>query len=195
LPSRPPRLCEGCPHCDTFRALVEAVEKEASPLLLSDIGCYTLGALPPYNAVHTCVDMGASISMALGAAKAGAHPVVCTIGDSTFTHSGMTGLIGAAHEDANMTVIILDNAITAMTGGQDILASGDDLMALLKGLGVKEEHLIKMQPMPKYHAENVELLRREINHRGLSVVVAYRACIQSTRKAVQAAQARKQTVA
>jgi indolepyruvate ferredoxin oxidoreductase, alpha subunit len=193
LPSRPPRLCDGCPHCDTFRALVEAVEKEPSALMLSDIGCYTLGALPPYNAVHTCVDMGASISMSLGAAKAGAHPVIATIGDSTFTHSGMTGLLCAICADADMTVIILDNAITAMTGGQDILASGEDLIALLKGLGVKEEHLVTMEPMPKHHAENVQLLRREINHRGLSVVVAYRGCIQSTRKAVQAtAEARKQ---
>ena len=83
---------------------------DLDPVLFSDIGCYTLGALPPYNAVQSCVDMGSSIAMAHGAAKAGAHPVICTIGDSTFTHSGMTPLIGAAHEDADMTVIILDNA-------------------------------------------------------------------------------------
>jgi indolepyruvate ferredoxin oxidoreductase alpha subunit len=195
LVSRPPRLCDGCPHCDTFRALVEAVEKDASPLLLSDIGCYTLGALPPYNAVHTCVDMGASISMGLGASKAGAHPVICTIGDSTFTHSGMTGLLGAAREDANMTVIILDNGTVAMTGGQEVLASGQDLLDLLKGLGVKEDHLVTMQPIAKNHARNVELLRREIKHRGLSVVVAYRGCIQTSRKAVQAAAEAKKACA
>lgn len=194
LPSRPPRLCEGCPHCDTFKAIIEAADKDVAPLLMSDIGCYTLGALPPYNAVHTCVDMGASISMALGAAKAGAHPIICTIGDSTFTHSGMTGLISAAREDANMTVVILDNATTAMTGGQAILASGDDLLLLLKGLGVKEDHLITVQPMPKFHAQNVELFRREIDHRGLSVIVAYRACIQSSRKAVQTAAAARKAV-
>ena len=71
LPSRPPILCQGCPHSDTFRALVRALDTETQPILFSDIGCYSLGAMPPYNAVHTCVDMGASISMALGAAKAG----------------------------------------------------------------------------------------------------------------------------
>jgi len=189
LPVRPPRLCDGCPHCDVFRAIKEAVEEEARPLLMSDIGCYTLGAYPPYNAVHTCVDMGASISMGLGASKAGAHPVICTIGDSTFTHSGMTGLLGAAAEDANMTVIILDNATVAMTGGQETFVTGEALIRLLGGLGVREEHLVRIEPMPKHHAKNVELLRREINHRGLSVLVACRPCIQSTRKAVQAKQA------
>ena len=142
LPGRPPALCNGCPHCDTFKAIVEAVEPESQPILFSDIGCYTLGALPPYNAVHSCVDMGASISMALGAAKTGAHPVLCTIGDSTFTHSGMTPLIGAAHADANMTVIILDNSTVAMTGGQEAFVTGDAFLTLLKGLKVNEEHLV-----------------------------------------------------
>ncbi|MBN2559770.1 MAG: indolepyruvate ferredoxin oxidoreductase [Phycisphaerae bacterium] len=193
LPSRPPRLCDGCPHADTFKAMLEAVSQEESPILFSDIGCYTLGALPPYNAVHSCVDMGSSISMSLGAAKAGAHPVLCTIGDSTFIHSGMTGLIGAAHEDANMTVIILDNATVGMTGGQEIFVTGEDLIGVIRGLGVKEEHLITMKPMAKFHDENVKMLRREINHRGLSVIVACRPCIQVTRKLAQSAKARKMT--
>jgi indolepyruvate ferredoxin oxidoreductase alpha subunit len=191
LPSRPPRLCDGCPHCDTFKAMLEAVSGFESSLLFSDIGCYTLGALPPYNAVHSCVDMGASVSMSLGAAKAGAHPVVCTIGDSTFIHSGMTGLIGAACEDANMTVIILDNGTVAMTGGQDIFATGDDLLRVVKGLGVKDGHVVTMRPVAKEHEKNVELLRREIKHRGLSVVVACRPCIQTTRRQVQESAAKK----
>ncbi len=186
LPERPPRLCDGCPHCDTFRALSAAVQPADSPLLLSDIGCYTLAALPPYSAVHSCVDMGASISMALGAAKAGAHPVICTIGDSTFVHSGMTGLIGAAHEDANMTVIILDNATVAMTGGQEVMATGDRLHRLILGLGVPEEHLVRIEPTPKHHDRNVEVLRREIDHRGLSVVLACRPCIQSRARGTRA---------
>ncbi|MBU0718242.1 MAG: indolepyruvate ferredoxin oxidoreductase, partial [Planctomycetes bacterium] len=100
LPSRPPALCKGCPHIDTFNAILAATRSFEKPILFSDIGCYTLGALPPYNAVQSCVDMGSSISMALGAAKAGVHPVLCTIGDSTFTHSGMTPLLGAVNEDA-----------------------------------------------------------------------------------------------
>ena len=191
LPPRPPRLCDGCPHCDTFKAMLEAAEGYESRVLFSDIGCYTLGALPPYNAVQSCVDMGASVSMALGAAKAGAHPVICTIGDSTFIHSGMTGLIAAAKEDANMTVIILDNATVGMTGGQEIFATGEDLIRVIRGLGVKEEHIVQLRPVPKEHEHNVALLRREIEHRGLSVVVACRPCIQMTRKMVQDATTRK----
>jgi len=182
LPGRPPALCQGCPHCDTFAAMLEAVKPYPHPILFSDIGCYTLGALPPYNAVQSCVDMGSSISMALGAAKAGAHPVICTIGDSTFTHSGMTPLLGAAHEDANMTVIILDNATVGMTGGQEVFATGDDFPRLLKGLGVREDHMFQFEPLKKNHEMVTELLRREIDHRGLSVLVAHRACIQLKRK-------------
>ncbi|MGB2987288.1 MAG: thiamine pyrophosphate-dependent enzyme [Phycisphaerae bacterium] len=182
LPGRPPALCQGCPHCDTFKTILEAIDPDAKPILFSDIGCYTLGALPPYNAVHSCVDMGSSISMSLGAAKAGAHPVLCTIGDSTFTHSGMTPLIGAAHEDANMTLLILDNATVGMTGGQDVFVTGDGFLRLLKGLGVNEDHLVMFEPLQKNQEKNVELLRREINHHGLSVLVACRPCIHVKRR-------------
>lgn len=183
LPGRPPRLCDGCPHCDTFAALKSALEGEGAPLLLGDIGCYTLGAFPPYSAVHACVDMGASISMGLGAAKAGAHPVVCTIGDSTFVHSGMTGLVGAAQEDANMTVIILDNATVAMTGGQEVMMTGERLHRLVCALGVAEEQVVRIEPTPKNHVRNTEIIRRAIEHRGLSVVIACRACIHNRSRA------------
>lgn len=185
LPGRPPALCQGCPHSDTFKAIREAVRAYSQPILFSDIGCYTLAAFPPYNAVHSCVDMGSSISMALGAAKAGAHPVLCTIGDSTFTHSGMTPLIGAAHADANMTVIILDNATVGMTGGQEVFITGEGFLGLLKGLGVSEDHLMLFEPLPKNHDKIVEILGREINHKGLSVLVASRPCIQLKRKVAQ----------
>jgi indolepyruvate ferredoxin oxidoreductase alpha subunit len=151
-------------------------------MLFSDIGCYTLGVMPPYRAVHTCVDMGASIAMAHGAAQAGAHPVICTIGDSTFTHSGMTALIGAVRADADMTVLILDNATVAMTGTQDSMASGEDLIEILRGLGVPSGHLHVAEPLPRRHAANVELIRQEIAHRGLSVIVPTRACIHARRK-------------
>jgi len=186
LPGRPPALCNGCPHCDSFKAILEATARDDQAILFSDIGCYTLAALPPYNAVHSCVDMGSSISMAHGAAKAGVHPVLCTIGDSTFTHSGMTPLIGAAHADANMTVIILDNATVAMTGGQEVFVTGKGFLRLLKGLGVNEDHLIFIEPHPKNEKKNVEMLRREINHRGFSVVVASRPCIHIKRKITDA---------
>ncbi len=178
VPGRPPMLCIGCPHRDTFAAMLEATRDQPEAILFSDIGCYTLGCLPPYEAVHSCVDMGASISMAHGAAQAGRHPVLCTIGDSTFTHSGMTGLIGAARADANMTVFVLDNATVAMTGGQQTMAAGEDLMRVIRGLGVSDDHLHVMDPLAKYHEQNVELIRSEIAHRGLSVIVARRPCIQ-----------------
>jgi indolepyruvate ferredoxin oxidoreductase alpha subunit len=171
-------LCKGCPHADTFKAMAEATAAYPAPLMFSDIGCYTLGALPPYDQVHSCVDMGASISMAHGAAQVGAFPVLCTIGDSTFIHSGITPLIGAARSDANMTVIILDNAIVAMTGGQSTMVAGEELLRLLRGLGVRDEHLHVAEPLPKNHRENVELIGRAIDHHGLSVIIERRSCIQ-----------------
>jgi len=177
LPARPPALCKGCPHCDTFAAITATIGHDMDPVLFSDIGCYTLGALPPYNAVQSCVDMGSSIAMAHGAAKAGAHPVICTIGDSTFTHSGMTPLIGAAHENANMTVIILDNATVGMTGGQEVFVTGEEFVKLLTGLGVDPDHIHRFEPLKKNHEETVALLEKEMNYRGLSVLVACRACI------------------
>lgn len=182
VPSRPPQLCGGCPHCDSYNAVVEAAGTQAKPFFFSDIGCYTLAALPPYNAVDTCLDMGASIGMAIGAARAGAHPVIATIGDSTFIHSGMSALVEAVRDDLNLTVVILDNALVAMTGGQEVFATGDDLLRILRGLGVQEEHLVTLRPLATTHRNNVEIIRREIEHHGLSVIVAQRACIHAKRK-------------
>jgi indolepyruvate ferredoxin oxidoreductase alpha subunit len=184
LTGRPPALCRGCPHADTFKAIIDATAAYPGALLFSDIGCYTLGVLPPYKAVHSCVDMGSSIAMAHGAAQAGAFPVLCTIGDSTFAHSGMTPLLGAVRADANMVVFILDNATVAMTGGQETFATGEQLLELLKGLGVPEAHLHLMEPLAKNHPQNVALVARAIRHRGLSVIVAQRECIHVRRKAV-----------
>ena len=89
---RPPSFCKGCGHADTFDAIIEALSPFNSKGVFSDIGCYTLAALPPYNIINSCVDMGASVTMAVGAADAGMFPSVAVIGDSTFIHSGMTGL-------------------------------------------------------------------------------------------------------
>jgi len=181
LASRPPQLCKGCPHADSFRAIMEAAGAYADPILFSDIGCYTLGVMPPFRAVQSCVDMGSSIAMAHGASRAGAHPVVCTIGDSTFAHSGMTPLIGAAHHDADITVFVLDNSTTAMTGAQDSLACGERLVSVLRGLGVDPGHLHVIEPRPQNHGDNVEIIRRELGHRGLSVIIPRRACIHIKR--------------
>ncbi|MCP4251633.1 MAG: indolepyruvate ferredoxin oxidoreductase [bacterium] len=177
LAARPPQLCQGCPHADTYHHVVEALHPYADAILFSDIGCYALGALPPYNAIKSCVDMGASIGMARGAALAGVHPACCAIGDSTFVHSGMTPLVTAAQDDTDMTVFILDNAIVAMTGGQETAATGEDLVRLVEGLGVAREHIRVIEPLSKFHEGNVRTIRREIDHRGLSVIISRRACI------------------
>lgn len=174
--NRPPQYCKGCPHSSSMNALIDATSAYEQPLLFSDIGCYALGIMPPYRSVHSAVDMGASIGMAHGASRAGAFPVLCTIGDSTFAHSGMTPLLGAVLSDANITVLILDNATTAMTGAQDSMASGEQLMELVRGLGVKDLQLI--EPLPKNHEANVAAIKRAIEHDGLSVIVARRPCIQ-----------------
>ena len=173
---RPPQYCKGCPHASSMSALIDATSAYEHALLFGDIGCYTLGALPPYRSVHSAVDMGASIGMAHGASRAGAFPVLCTIGDSTFAHSGMTSMLGAVRADADITVLILDNATTAMTGAQDSPATGEHLIDLLVGIGVKDLRVI--EPLPKNHTENVEAIRNAIGHRGLSVIVARRPCIQ-----------------
>ena len=153
--------------------------------LFADIGCYTLGFYAPFNAVQSCVDMGASISMAAGAAHAGEFPVVCAIGDSTFMHSGMTPLVGAAREDVNMVVFVLDNGTVAMTGTQETMATGERLDSVLLGLGVSPDHLKVINPLPKYRDENVRTIRAEIEHKGLSVVIARRPCIQAKRRSAQ----------
>ena len=173
---RPPALCSGCPHIDSYKALNEVLSELPQGRVFSDIGCYTLGALKPYEAINSCVDMGASITMAKGATDAGMIPSVAVIGDSTFAHSGMTGLLDAVHEKAPITVLILDNATTAMTGGQESHAAGR-IEDICKGLGVEEEHIHVLRPLRKYHDENTQVLREELAYQGVSVVIPRRECI------------------
>jgi indolepyruvate ferredoxin oxidoreductase alpha subunit len=182
LASRPPQLCAGCSHADTYKALNQALKDYPNSNVFSDIGCYTLGALPPYNAINSCVCMGASIGMAKGGAEAGIFPSVAVIGDSTFAHSGLTPLLTAAKADTNMTVLVLDNATVAMTGGQPTYASGSGLERMVAGLGVDKEHIKTIVPLPKNHEENVRILRDEFDHQGLSVIIASRECVQEMRK-------------
>ena len=178
---RPPALCQGCGHRDVYAAINGVLEEYSSPKVFGDIGCYTLGFLSPYNAIDTCVDMGASITMAKGAADAGQHPAVAIIGDSTFTHSGMTGLLDAINEDSNITVIISDNLTTGMTGGQDSQGTGK-LEDICLGLGVDNNHLRTIESLPKNVEEMKKLFREEIDHRGLSVIISRRECIQTARR-------------
>jgi indolepyruvate ferredoxin oxidoreductase alpha subunit len=182
LPSRPPQLCPGCPHGDAYKAIRAALEGRPEALVTSDIGCYTLGALPPYKVIESCVCMGASIGMAKGAAEAGLHPVLAVIGDSTFLHSGVTPLIDAVAADANMTVVILDNDVVAMTGGQETILPAARLHRLVLGLGVPPAHCHLVEAHPRNVGAMTALLRREIEHRGVSVVIAARECLEKARK-------------
>jgi indolepyruvate ferredoxin oxidoreductase alpha subunit len=182
IAARPPQLCLGCSHADTYRALNEALESYPESNVSSDIGCYTLGALPPYKAIQSCVCMGASVSMAKGGAEAGVYPSVAVIGDSTFAHSGLTPLLAAAVANTNMTVFILDNSTVAMTGGQPTFLSGEKLERVVEGMGVAKEHIRTILPLPKNHDENVLIMKQEIDYQGLSVIIAARECVQQARK-------------
>ena len=179
---RPPALCQGCGHRDVYQALNDVLAEYEDPKVFGDIGCYTLGALPPFRAIDSCIDMGASITMAQGASDAGVYPAVSVIGDSTFTHSGMTGLLDCVNENTNITIIISDNETTAMTGGQDSAGTGR-LEAICAGIGVAPEHIRVMIPLKKNYEEMKQIIREEINYHGVSVIIPRRECIQTlTRK-------------
>jgi len=178
---RPPALCQGCGHRDVYAALNEVLKEYDNPRVFGDIGCYTLGFLPPFRAIHSCVDMGASITMAKGTADAGQWPAVAVIGDSTFTHSGMTGLLDAINENADITVIISDNLTTGMTGGQDS-AGTNKFEAICRGLGLSDEHLKVVVPLPKNMPEITQAIRDEINYHGTSVIIPRRECMQTLQR-------------
>ncbi|MCP4551541.1 MAG: indolepyruvate ferredoxin oxidoreductase [Bacteroidetes bacterium] len=188
---RPPSLCNGCSHNDAFLALNEALNMYTRGRVFSDIGCYTLSALKPLESINTCVDMGASITMAMGAADAGLVPAVAAIGDSTFTHSGMTGLLDAINNNSPITVIILDNATTGMTGGQKSSALGK-IESICIGLGVEEEHIRILKPLSKQHDNNVEAIKEELEYNGVSVLILRRECIQTLNKRMRTKHKAKQ---
>ena len=180
LPPRPPMLCPGCPHRGVFAAL-----RSMDAVVTGDIGCYTLAALAPLSAMDTCVCMGASIGMGFGLAQTratGDRPVVAVIGDSTFAHSGLTGLLNAVYNGGDLTVVILDNRTTAMTGGQGNPVSGTlldgtrapalDLDATARALGASS--VVRLNPMNLKRTEKV--LREETARPGVSVVIAESPC-------------------
>ena len=177
--SRPPKFCPGCGHIDVYKAINEAIkDKYGDGHVFADIGCYTLGALPPFESINSCVDMGASITMAKGAADAGVFPSVCVIGDSTFAHSGMTGLLDAVIENSNIIVFISDNSATAMTGGQK--SHGENrLVSICKGLGVNPEHIRTINPIAQNHEKFVQMINEEVEYNGLSVIIPQRECMQT----------------
>ena len=182
LPMRPPNMCAGCPHRGLFYTLTRL-----KVFVSGDIGCYTLGALPPLSAMDTCVCMGASIGVAHGMAKAlgaeGMGKIVAVIGDSTFIHSGITGLINTVYNNSYSTVIILDNRITAMTGHQPNPASGSTIMGeaanvinfeeLCRAIGVKHVRVVN----PHYLKATYDVLKEEINREEPSVVITRFPCV------------------
>ncbi|MBQ9397951.1 MAG: indolepyruvate ferredoxin oxidoreductase [Bacteroidales bacterium] len=182
LAPRPPALCMGCGHRDFYTALNNVLKKDyPTARVFSDIGCYTLGYMAPFNAIHTCVEMGASFTMAQGAAYSGTWPAVGVLGDSTFTHSGMTGLLDAVNSNADVVLCISDNLTTAMTGGQDSAGTGR-IEAICAGLGVDPAHIRTIVPLPKNYPDMEKVIREEIEYHGVSVIVCRRECIQTARR-------------
>ena len=184
LPSRPPVLCPGCPHSKLYDAL-----KAVQPTFTAgDIGCYTLGANPPYQIVDTCLCMGAGISKAAGIAKQGVKRVAAVIGDSTFIHSGIPALINAVYNKANILVLILDNSSTAMTGHQPtpltgLTAKGEEggktsLEELCKSCGVHSIEVTDPYDVDKTEA----LLKEKLDAEGVNVVISRRPCVFVTRR-------------
>lgn len=178
---RPPMLCDGCGHRDVYGVLKEVLAGYENSKVFSDIGCYTLGWLAPFHALNTVVEMGASITMAKGASDAGQFPAVAVIGDSTFTHSGMTGLLDCVNEKSNVTIIISDNLTTGMTGGQDSAGTGR-LEQICAGLGVEPEHIRVVVPLPRNRDEMYKMIKEEIEYKGVSVIIPRRECIQTLKR-------------
>jgi indolepyruvate ferredoxin oxidoreductase alpha subunit len=185
LPIRAPRFCDGCGHVDAYEAMQEALRNLGVPdaRVFGDIGCYTLAAQEPMAAIHAVVEMGASISMAVGAALAGQTPAIAVIGDSTFGHSGLPALLTAADSGVNVTVIILDNRVVGMTGQQPSQAL-DQVERMVLGMGIPEAQVQMLTPLPKQHDANVQAMEAALKHPGPSVVIFRRECIQSIRRGV-----------
>jgi indolepyruvate ferredoxin oxidoreductase alpha subunit len=180
---RPPQLCEDCPHIDSFDFIKLALEDYPESITMSDTGCYTLGALPPYNAIETTVNMGASIGLAKGAADAGFHPVIAVIGDSTFIHSGIAPLIDAIASKVNITVLIFDNQTTAMSGGQPIPMPSSQLESLVRGTGVEPGHIHILHAEKNSANENVAIIKKELEYQGVSVIIMVRECVITAKRA------------
>jgi indolepyruvate ferredoxin oxidoreductase alpha subunit len=181
LPPRTPVFCPGCPHQASLYAIKQAVGEEA--VFCGDIGCYTLGVQPPHSAIDTCLCMGASIGLAAGIQYFTDDPVVAVLGDSTFFHAGLPALASAVHNRANLTVVVLDNDTTAMTGHQPHPSALDHRMRraerkllqiaqAARGLGVED-----VKTLGAFQVEELtEAVKESVAHRGVSVIVAKEPC-------------------
>jgi indolepyruvate ferredoxin oxidoreductase alpha subunit len=185
IPGRPPALCPGCPHAGLHYLL-----QRKDVIVTGDIGCYTLGACPPHNTMDSCVCMGASITLGHGVEKAldrsDKRRVVAMIGDSTFFHNGLPGLVNAVYNKGNTITIVVDNRTTGMTGHQDHPGTGKTLMGeptklldiaeVVKGLGIEKVHVLD----PYKIRENRAVMRRILSEPGPAVVVSRRECVLLT---------------
>ena len=182
IPARPPNLCAGCSHRATYYAVKKAAEG-MDTIYPTDIGCYTLGFLPPLGMGDFLICMGSSISSACGFSKATDQKVVAFIGDSTFFHSGITGLVNAIHNNHNFTLVILDNGTTAMTGhqphpGVDMDALKMDgynrisIEAVVRAIGVS--HVTLVQPFKV--KKSIEAIREALAFKGVSVIISQEIC-------------------
>jgi indolepyruvate ferredoxin oxidoreductase alpha subunit len=201
LPRRPPLLCPGCPHTGIYFVLNTIGQRsrllepknnepqEPKLIITGDIGCYTLGAYPPLNVLDTTACMGAGIGQALGMEKAGVKSkVVAVIGDSTFMHSGITGLVDAVYNNGHITILILDNRTTAMTGHQEhpgtgISAQGQetfavDIESLCRGIGVKDVKIIDAFDLKALRAG----VRDSLDRPEVSVIIVRGSCAMQVRK-------------
>jgi indolepyruvate ferredoxin oxidoreductase alpha subunit len=175
---RPPKMCAGCPHTGVFAAL-----RKLRVLVTGDIGCYTLGCLPPLSAIDTTFCMGASIGNATGFRKAGQERVVAVIGDSTFLHSGLPSLMSAVYNQVPTTMILLDNSTTGMTGHQEHPGTGQtlkdapapavDYEALVRSIGV--QHVTVLDPWELRDMRDA--VKDALAHPGPAVIITRRACV------------------
>ena len=186
IPARPPVLCAGCPHRGVFYTL-----KKLKLNVMGDIGCYTLGAVPPLGSIDSVLCMGASIGMAIGFDKADPEfhkKTVAVIGDSTFIHSGITGLVDAVYNKANATVIIVDNSTTGMTGHQNHPATGKtiknietyklNLEEVCKAVGVKTLTVVDPYELDKFE----QAVKNATSSDGVNVIIARRPCVLLTKR-------------
>ncbi|MDA8137498.1 MAG: indolepyruvate ferredoxin oxidoreductase subunit alpha [Desulfobacteraceae bacterium] len=182
IPARPPNLCAGCSHRATFYAIKKAAEG-LDTIYPTDIGCYTLGFLPPLNMGDFLICMGSSVSSACGFSRATQQKVIAFIGDSTFFHSGITGLVNAVYNNHNFTLVILDNGTTAMTGhqphpGVDMPAlnmqgyNRISIEAIVRAVGV--QHITVVQPFKV--KKSIAAIKEALEYKGVSVIISQEIC-------------------
>jgi len=182
VPQRPPTLCAGCSHRATYHEVKKATEG-MDTIFPSDIGCYTLGLLPPLSAADFLICMGSSVGTAGGFSKVNAKKVIAFIGDSTFFHSGIPGLINAVYNNHNFTLVILDNGTTAMTGhqphpGVDMTRLNMEgygkvsIEAVVKAIGVQHVTVVKPYKVKK----SIEAIKEAVNYKGVSVIISEETC-------------------